>query len=65
MNQLLTLLKSFSKIRHLDLFENPAAEEANYRLRVVLALPGLQVFDRHSITYIETQKAKEYGARVR
>jgi len=31
----------------IDLSENPVAEEPNYRLRVIIAIPNLHVLDSH------------------
>jgi len=61
-----------------DLSENPVAEEPNYRLRVIWAMPSLQVLDRHGkivykyvvnllvVTLEERTKAKAwYTAEVK
>jgi len=32
-----------------DLFENPLADEPDYRLRVIYALPSVKIFDRHGM----------------
>ena len=34
-------------IEILELFDNPIAEEPNYKLRVIHKIPSLHVFDRH------------------
>ena len=44
----LTFLKQFTLLRNLDLFNNPLAEEPNYRYKVILALPWIKLFDRRS-----------------
>ena len=49
-------------LQHLELYENPLAEEQHYKRRVIHALKRLQVFDRHRrllLTY------RNYSARPR
>ena len=41
----------------LDLYNNPLAEENNYRLHVISTIPSLQVLDRHVITQDERSMA--------
>ena len=43
----LNYLQRFAFLQQLDLFGNPVAEEPEYRLRVISALPQLKIFDRH------------------
>ena len=47
MDSVLKELKVLRNLLSLDLFNNPIAEEDNYRLRVLAALPSLETFDRH------------------
>ncbi|EQC26223.1 hypothetical protein SDRG_15959 [Saprolegnia diclina VS20] len=59
-------LRTLSKLLHLhdlDLFGNPLAEEENYRLHVIAAIPSLEVFDRHVITPDERLAAKKLNLR--
>ncbi|KDO21034.1 hypothetical protein SPRG_13962 [Saprolegnia parasitica CBS 223.65] len=59
-------LRTLSKLLHLhdlDLFGNPLAEEENYRLHVIAAIPSLEVFDRHVITPDERIAAKKLHLR--
>ncbi|OQS07146.1 hypothetical protein THRCLA_00834 [Thraustotheca clavata] len=59
-------LRTLSKLHHLhdlDLFGNPLAEEENYRLHVIAAIPSLEVFDRHVITPEERIAAKKLFIR--
>ncbi|OQR90371.1 hypothetical protein ACHHYP_05584 [Achlya hypogyna] len=59
-------LRTLSKLLHLhdlDLFGNPLAEEENYRLHVIAAIPSLEVFDRHVITSEERIAAKKLNLR--
>jgi Leucine-rich repeat (LRR) protein len=46
-------------LEDLDLFGNPLAEEENYRLYVIKALPSLLVLDRHVVTEEERNKANK------
>eukprot|EP00825_Cyclidium_porcatum_P038495 TRINITY_DN4488_c0_g1_i3.p1 TRINITY_DN4488_c0_g1~~TRINITY_DN4488_c0_g1_i3.p1 ORF type:complete len:413 (+),score=95.67 TRINITY_DN4488_c0_g1_i3:169-1407(+) len=50
-------LQQYPSLKQLDLFENPLHEEPNYRLRVIYALPQLQILDRHLITLQEKKQA--------
>ncbi len=40
-------LKPYTHLQTVDFFKNPLAEEPNYRLRVIHALPSLKLLDRH------------------
>jgi Leucine-rich repeat (LRR) protein len=44
-------------LEHLELCGNPVAEEANYRLRVLAAIPSLTVLDKHKIAASEREAA--------
>ncbi len=44
----LAVLKPFSFLKNLNMFNNPMAEEPEYRSRVIYALPSLEDLDRHS-----------------
>jgi len=56
----LDILEKFQQLTQLDLSNNPVAEEPNYRLRVILTVPSLQVLDRHVVTMEERIKARAY-----
>ncbi|DBA00837.1 TPA: hypothetical protein N0F65_008480, partial [Lagenidium giganteum] len=53
----LAVLAKLHHLETLDLFANPLAEEENYRLHVVQAIPTLLVFDRHVVTDEERAQA--------
>ena len=53
----LTVLRRLRHLEELSLQGNPCAEEPNYRIRVLAALPSLHVFDRHVVTNLERRKA--------
>jgi len=63
-NQLEDLNNVFDELRpchhlhYLDLFDNPIAQEDNYRLRVIAELPSIEVLDRHAVTAEERVAAK-------
>ena len=42
-----------------DMSNNPLANELNYRLRVIWAMPSLKVLDRHMITFEERLRAEK------
>lgn len=44
----LAVLKPLSFLKNLNMFNNPMAEEPEYRSRVIYALPSLEDLDRHS-----------------
>jgi hypothetical protein len=44
----LEILKDFSFLKDLNLCGNPLSEEPEYRPRVIVAIPSLNIFDRHS-----------------
>lgn len=49
-------------LQQLNLHHNPAAQEVDYRLRVIAALPSLHAFDNHVVTPEERSKAaRRYG----
>lgn len=45
----LTYFKNLQYLVHIELYENPLADEQHYRKRVVSNLKYLQLFDRHSM----------------
>lgn len=44
----LAVLKPLSFLKNLNMFNNPLAEEPEYRSRVIYALSSLEDLDRHS-----------------
>ena len=69
-NQLEDLNNVFDELRpchhllYLDLFDNPIAQEDNYRLRVIGELPSVEVLDRHAVTAEERAAAKALLAKL-
>jgi len=59
LDKFIEFLKNFSFLKQLDLFGNPLAEEPDYRLKIIHAMPQLYVLDRHRITVPERQKAAD------
>ena len=59
LDKVLNYLKQFSFLKNLNLFENPIAEEPEYRPRVVDTLKKLEIFDRHLITVMERIKSEK------
>lgn len=60
-------LAELSCLRHLftlDMFDNPLAQEDNYRLRVINALKPLKTLDRRRITDEERAQAKSFSDRM-
>jgi len=56
--QLATLTR-FGFLSKLDLFDNPVAEEPDYRLRIIYHLPQVEILDRRSVKGPERLKADE------
>ena len=54
----LALLSKLQFLRMLELRGNPLAEEHDYRLRVIFALPSLHIFDRRIVTDVERDAAQ-------
>jgi hypothetical protein len=53
-------LKVLTSMRHLDLFDNPAAHEPNYKLRVLSELQQLEILDRHKLSVVEKEEAVRF-----
>eukprot|EP01041_Mallomonas_annulata_P005469 gene5469-11001_t len=53
-------LQGLRHLESLDLFNNPIAEEDNYRLRIIAELPWLKLLDRHEVLDVERKKAKKF-----
>jgi hypothetical protein len=58
LDKCLGVLGTFAHLHTLDLRNNPLTQEDNYRLRVLFALPWLQVLDCHAVRADEVRKAK-------
>jgi len=46
----LEFLSRFAFLEQLDLFGNPLAEEPDYRLKIIKAMPQIKILDRHQVT---------------
>lgn len=57
-------LKQLRHLRVLNLYDNPIAQEDNYRMRVLCELTELDVFDRHQVTDEERREAKTFKKRM-
>jgi len=55
----LALLSRFAFLKKLDPFDNPVAEEPDYRLRLIYHVPQVEILDQHSVKLPERQKADE------
>ena len=53
----LEFLSKFAFLEQLDLFGNPLAEEPDYRLKIIRAMPQIKVLDRHKVTQMERTRA--------
>ena len=45
------------------MFGNPLAEEPDYRLKIIKAMPQIKILDRHKVTQIERTKADILAAK--
>lgn len=52
-------LSRFAFLKKLDLFDNPVAEEPDYRLRIIYHMPQVEILDRHAVKRTERAKADE------
>lgn len=59
----LEFLSRFAFLEQLDLFGNPLAEEPDYRLKIIKAMPQIKILDRHKVTQIERTKADQLAER--
>ncbi|KAH8066151.1 hypothetical protein JL722_565 [Aureococcus anophagefferens] len=57
------ILQRLRRLKRLDLYNNPLAEETSYRLHVIKAMPWLEVLDQMKITPEERAKAKKVDRR--
>jgi Leucine-rich repeat (LRR) protein len=57
----LQVLAKLKNLRHLNLYGNPIAEEPSYRLKILKALPFLDVLDRHAVTDEDRAQAQRLG----
>lgn len=55
----LTLLSRSAFLKKLDLFDNPVAEEPDYRMRLIYFVPQVEILDRHTVKLEERNKAAE------
>merc|ERR1719401_3327474 len=55
----LAVLTRFAFLKKLDLFDNPIAEEPDYRLRIIYHVPQVEVLDRHAVKPPERLSAEE------
>eukprot|EP00392_Amoebophrya_sp_AT5.2_P012146 g12241.t1 len=55
----LGVLSRFAFLKELDLFDNPVAEEPDYRLRVIYHLPQVELLDLKSVKPHEREQAAE------
>ena len=62
LDKILLSIKPLSNLKHLDLYDNPVAQEPNYKLRVLYALPTLEIIDRHKISHQEREEAIKFMA---
>jgi Leucine-rich repeat len=53
----------FAFLEQLDLYGNPLAEEPDYRLKIIKAMPMIKLLDRHIITFEERLKADKLWER--
>lgn len=53
-------LRKMQNLKTLSLFDNPLAQEENYRINVLSKLPSVELLDRHVVTLNEQIKAKAW-----
>lgn len=55
----LATLSRFAFLKKLDLFDNPVAEEPDYRLRLIYRVPQVDILDKHAVKGPERLRADE------
>lgn len=60
----LQFLKRLARLRVLDLYNNPLAEETHYRYHVIRTLPSLEVLDRVAVTENERLAAQKVLSKL-
>lgn len=55
----LEILTRLSFLKKLDLFDNPVAEEPDYRLRMIYHVPQVELLDRQGVTLAQRERANE------
>eukprot|EP00439_Symbiodinium_sp_Y106_P064589 s1897_g10.t1 len=55
----LALLSRFPFLKKLELFDNPVAEEPDYRLRLIYHVPQVELLDQHTVKLPERLRADE------
>ena len=52
LDKIIKNLQVLTSMNHLDLFDNPAAHEPNYKIRVLNDLQTLEILDRHKVSTV-------------
>ena len=60
LDKIINNLKGLTSMTVLDLFDNPAAHEPNYKMRVLNSLQTLQIHDKHKISAVEKDEAVKF-----
>lgn len=60
LDKILKNIKGLTSMGHLDLFDNPAAHEPNYKLRVLNDMQSLEILDRHKVSIVEKDEAVKF-----
>ena len=63
-NEVLHALKPMKTLFSLDLFNNPIAQEDNYRVRMIVELPSLEVLDKRPISDEERDAAVTFHKKL-
>ena len=58
-------LKCLKNLKTLNLYSNPIAEEDNYRLRVLVAMPSVTTFDRHAVSAEELEEVQKFKEKMK
>ena len=58
-------LKCLKNLKTLNLYNNPIAEEDNYRLRVLSVMPSVTTFDRHAVTDEEREQVHIFKEKMK
>jgi hypothetical protein len=65
LDTIISNLGPLTSMRHLDLFDNPAAHEPNYKMRVLNDLQQLEILDRHKVSRVEKDEAVKFMSQAK
>lgn len=53
-------MKVLASLKVIDLFDNPAAHEPNYKMRLLNELRSVEIHDKHKVSVVEKDEAIKF-----